>query len=312
MDKGLQDILAGADKDWIHIPCYKSVVHTVSRVVSRFFVGSKLSSNARYTDLMQGYTYHVARCGVAIRLLPTWLKPIVNKVLFDSQAKLREVENFLGPIILERLESGTMDENLPESNDMITWLWNAAPETERTVHHIAVRLIFFNIAAIHTTSSLLSHVLFNLATHSSYIEPLREEISAIVKTEGWTQAATQNMRKLDSFMKESQRLHGSDAVMIPRWTVNDFVFSDGTVVPKGYNLMVAGASINRDERYYPNALEFQGFRFVDKDPSKWSMTALNPEYMSFGTGRHACPGRFFAAAEVKTIVSRILLNYDIS
>ena len=89
-------------------------------------------------------------------------------------------------------------------------------------------MIFFNIAAIHTTSSvrlrviyslemtyrstqLLSHVLFNLATYPSYIEPLREEISAVIKAEGWTKAATESMRKLDSFMKESQRLHGSDA-----------------------------------------------------------------------------------------------------
>lgn len=81
---------------WIDIPCYKSVVHTVSRVVSRFFVGSKLSrflwrqiefpmthylhlgANPKYTDLMQGYTYHVGRCGVIIRLLPTWLKPYVS------------------------------------------------------------------------------------------------------------------------------------------------------------------------------------------------------------------------------------------
>lgn len=44
-----------------------------------------------------------------------------------------------------------------------------------------------------------------------YIEPLREEISSIVRTEGWTKAAIDNMQKLDSFIKESQRLHGSDA-----------------------------------------------------------------------------------------------------
>jgi cytochrome P450 len=33
--------------------------------------------------------------------------------------------------------------------------------------------------------------------------------------------------------------------------------------------------------------------------------------MSFGFGRHACPGRFFAANEIKLILSRILLDYDI-
>ena len=33
--------------------------------------------------------------------------------------------------------------------------------------------------------------------------------------------------------------------------------------------------------------------------------------MAFGYGRHACPGRFFAANEIKLIFSRILLEYDL-
>lgn len=112
---------------------------------------------------------------------------------------------------------------------MITWLWNAAPEHERTVHNVAVRMVFLSLASIHNLSfvrflailyrnnllicslQLLTHVLFNLATYTSYIEPLREEINSIVRTEGWTKAAIDNMQKLDSFVKESQRLHGSDA-----------------------------------------------------------------------------------------------------
>jgi cytochrome P450 len=30
----------------------------------------------------------------------------------------------------------------------------------------------------------------------------------------------------------------------------------------------------------------------------------------FGYGRHACPGRFFAANEIKMMLSRFLLNYE--
>jgi cytochrome P450 len=32
---------------------------------------------------------------------------------------------------------------------------------------------------------------------------------------------------------------------------------------------------------------------------------------SFGYGKHACPGRFYAVRKVKLIFSRLLLNYDI-
>jgi len=56
---------------------------------------------------------------------------------------------------------------------------------------------------------VLTHILFDLATYTSYIEPLREEISVIVEAEGWNKVSMEKMRKLDSFMKESHRLNGS-------------------------------------------------------------------------------------------------------
>jgi len=41
------------------------------------------------------------------------------------------------------------------------------------------------------------------------------------------------------------------------------------------------------------------------------MVSLGPEYILFGTGRHACPGRFFAVNELKAMLAYVLLNYDI-
>lgn len=35
---------------------------------------------------------------------------------------------------------------------------------------------------------------------------MREEVEAIVEAEGWTKASMGKMRKLDGFVKESQRL----------------------------------------------------------------------------------------------------------
>lgn len=38
---------------------------------------------------------------------------------------------------------------------------------------------------------------------------------------------------------------------------------------------------------------------------------VTKDFLHFGYGRHACPGRFFAANEIKLILARILLDYDI-
>lgn len=47
--------------------------------------------------------------------------------------------------------------------------------------------------------------LYDLASRPEYIEPIREEIESIISEEGWSKPSVMKMRKLESFMKESQR-----------------------------------------------------------------------------------------------------------
>ncbi len=41
------------------------------------------------------------------------------------------------------------------------------------------------------------------------------------------------------------------------------------------------------------------------------MATLSPDFLLFGHGRHACPGRFFAVNELKALVAYVLMMYDI-
>jgi hypothetical protein len=55
-----------------------------------------------------------------------------------------------------------------------------------------------------------------LAAHPEYADPMREEIETVVEEEGWTKAALNRMRKVDSFIRESQRL---SAVGACQWSL---------------------------------------------------------------------------------------------
>ncbi len=48
-----------------------------------------------------------------------------------------------------------------------------------------------------------------------------------------------------------------------------------------------------------------------KNREQYQFVSVTKENMTFGFGRHACPGRFFAANEIKLILAQLLLNYDI-
>lgn len=51
-----------------------------------------------------------------------------------------------------------------------------------------------------------TYILYDLATHPEYVQPMREEVEAALSDEGWTHAAINKLSKVDSFIKESLRL----------------------------------------------------------------------------------------------------------
>jgi cytochrome P450 len=104
-------------------------------------------------------------------------------------------------------------------------------------------------------------------------------------------------------------------VTFERVITEDYTLSDGFVIPAHTTIGVPAHAISMDPKLYPDPKKFDGFRFekVREDPQKngrAQYASSNPSSMAFGYGRHACPGRFFAANEIKAIMAYLLHNYD--
>lgn len=97
-----------------------------------------------------------------------------------------------------------------------------------------------------------------------------------------------------------------------------FKLSDGRTLPRGSFISLAINSIARDPEYYVEPNSFDGYRFYKlrrsspSEANRHQFVTTGPESLPFGHGKFACPGRFLAAAQIKTILANILLNYDIS
>jgi len=73
-----------------------------------------------------------------------------------------------------------------------------------------------SFAAIHTTTSAICQILYDLAARPEYLQPLRDEIDQVIQEDGYDKdgegflklkkVSLTKLRKMDSFMKESQRL----------------------------------------------------------------------------------------------------------
>lgn len=76
-----------------------------------------------------------------------------------------------------------------------------------------------------------------------------------------------------------------------------------------------GTRVLLDEDVYPEPHRYNPYRFIEmrKTPggeNKAHLVSATAEHFGFGHGIYACPGRFFAANELKIALAHILLKYD--
>ncbi|KAF8347875.1 cytochrome P450 [Amanita rubescens] len=313
----IHHVPASAD-EWIKIRAYPIMMDIACRASNRMLVGLPLCRNPDYIELNKQFTIDIVKAGNLINTFPSFLKRIVVRFT-DVASGIERGMRHLGPLINERLgqEARYGKDWLDKPSDIITWLFEVSKGERPSVRTITTRILFINFAAIHMTSMALTHALFDLATYSDYVEPLRREAEAIIREEGWSKAAISKLSKLDSFVKESLRLAPTGGAFIMfRKVMKDFTFSDGTTIPAGNFMCVPSLCIHTDPDNFDNAEAFDGFRFEKMreqgdDNSKHLLVSLDLDFLLFGHGRHACPGRFLAGSELKTMLAHILLNYDI-
>jgi cytochrome P450 len=97
--------------------------------------------------------------------------------------------------------------------------------------------------------------------------------------------------------------------------MEDITLPDGTYLPKNSEILVSSHPM-WDEKVFPNPESYDAHRFVNLrklpgNENKGQLTTTENHFLAFGRGKHECPGRFFAANEVKIAMAYALINYDI-
>ena len=154
--------------------------------------------------------------------------------------------------------------------------------------------------------------MYRLLAKPEYVEPLREEVDAVIKEEGWTKAGVDKMYKIDSLLRETQRLDGQSPspldpfstpktrywytrpfflVGMGRFVLRPLKLSDGMTLPAGTLIAVPASATHKDEIYHTNPEEFDGFRFAklreeEGDPmtNRYQAVSTSNEHLPFWTG----------------------------
>ncbi|KAF8989851.1 cytochrome P450 [Cyathus striatus] len=298
------------------IQCTDVFARIIARLTSRVAVGLPLCRNDEYLDNAMQYAFDVAFTSTLINIFPSFLRPLSTYVLRGPSNCINRAFKLLQPEIKRHRKVEEVDRTDDKELTLLKCLISEAKGEEKESIRLARRIMLVNFRAIYSNTATFLQALYYLAANLAYIVPLREEVEAVVSQNGWSKASMDKLTKVDSFIREAQRLHTPFGFTVTRMALKDYSFQDGTFIPENTMVCAASDAIHTDSEIYPNAGEFDGFRFSKMNEAIGSrkfeiVSAGRNDFLLFGSGKHGCPGRFFSAAEMKLLLSLIVINYDV-
>ncbi|CZR37631.1 uncharacterized protein FPRO_07178 [Fusarium proliferatum ET1] len=299
--------------DWHKIHVHSNLLRAVAQVSSRVFLGDKLCRDPELLRITTTYTHSLTMTVGKLNAWPAVLRRIVQRFLphtRELQQSVKDAQVLIGGLVKER-EAMRAKGDSTEYADVLEWLPQIAKGRSYDPALVQLALSF---VAIHTTADMVGQLLFDLIQHPQYVQQLRDEIISVLQEGGWKKNSLYNMKRLDSFMKESLRIRPINQTTIQRIAEVPITLSDGTKISQN-TLSIVPLVRHWDPEYYQDPNTFDAFRFYNArqeegKENKSQFVSTSPEYLSFGHGLHACPGRFFASNEIKIIMCHILLKYE--
>ena len=164
----------------------------------------------------------------------------------------------------------------------------------------------------------------------------------------WTKAAVAQMVQTDSVLRESLRLSsfGNRSMIRHVCAADGLTTEDGVHLPRGTMVSIVAYPAQTDPDAFDDARNFDPYRFArlrdrarasatdpaldpgqttrgstasdpaqekprSLDPSTFSFVSTGPTHLTFGHGRHACPGRFIVDFELKMMLRFLFTHYDV-
>lgn len=317
--------------EWTPIHIYPVILNFFAYMSARVMVGPELCKEWPAISLQYLNAALKAPGVVRQKYHPRfyWVAKYFSPEVKDVMKVRRRAAEFVRPELearqaaLKNAESeGTVGDS-EKHDDFIQWLMDEhrAKGKEVTPDELVQNIFITMVASMHGTSSIGYSVLLDLLAHPDALADIKEEISRVKRDElqgsqVWTRHSLGELRLLDSFMRETHRMHPFTEATMQRTVVVPYTFKDGLTLPAGISVNFTSLlhSLDRDA-HGADADIFDPKRWANKrqhfDTSKFQFASTSDDWLNWGGGPHACPGRFLADVTIKLILIYLLTNYDI-
>ncbi|KAF5024599.1 hypothetical protein F66182_3362 [Fusarium sp. NRRL 66182] len=327
LDIAFRKEIPDCQDEWIKVDINDILVRVIARISARIFLGPEEGRNEEWLTTTASYTKNLFITGFILRPFPRLLRPLVALMLptyHRLHADVASARRIVARVVSSRQAAEAQRSAEQEkSTDILQWLMDEATGDEKKVENLSQRILILSLASIHTTALTMTQALYDLCASPEYLEPLRDELNdVLIKHGGWQKTTLNYLLKLDSTLKESQRLHPVFLLTFNRIFHQPMTLSNGTHLPAGTRVAAPSHSMLQDPANVPGLTEpskFDPFRYSriredaahPENAQRFLFAMTDPRNMAFGYGKYACPGRFYASNEMKLVLAHLLLRYDI-
>lgn len=142
-----------------------------------------------------------------------WLAKYMDEDVKAVYQCRREAAGVVRPAVEARLlelKSGEQGASSLKNQDALHWLIDAQADAGLPVtpDSVAQDMLLITVVSTHTTTATALWILYDLVDHPESVAELSQEIVRVKKRHRvWNRQALGELRKLDSFMTESMRVH---------------------------------------------------------------------------------------------------------
>ncbi|KAG0227805.1 cytochrome P450 [Mortierella sp. GBAus27b] len=316
----------------------------VASAMAHVFVGAEVAKSRKVIDTFINATADFGKMlGNNRTRRASYWKSLITKanyrLLNPMQVHVQVLLEASAPVILERrreeAEAAEKGIEYVRPDDILQRLLDnfdkyGFVDLEDVCGHLMVLIL----ASVHTTTDTATTLLFYMAAFPQYMEKLFEEQCEVldaIQTEreqkrqellkkgesvpeeldpahdrDLSASAIKKMVHMDSFVREMFR-YRQEFLALSHRARKTVTLSNGVVIPKDHSVIINMRSVHQSADQGEDTTEFRPWRFVGKSKAA---TKAGADFLPFGMGKHACPGRFLAIQELKTIGVLMVSQYS--
>ncbi|KAI9308262.1 cytochrome P450 [Cunninghamella echinulata] len=317
------------------------ILQCISQSCISIFVGPEACKETSLVSTYMAMYYEVApefSLSIWHQVLP-WYHEKYMKSEYPKRENMKKhrltIKKEIEKELLRFLSKGDNTDDLPES--LLRFALKSHPQenNDETLESLTtfVQILFF-IGVLTSVGSTIG-VVMALIKNKSLLEALKQEQEEAIDDEIKEQKRLgtlsdsesvdrdefmvkninhiyRRMVKLDSYLREAFR-HGGSSLAHSHInnSDHDVVLKSGAVIKPGEDVYINFWHVHQmnKDNIEDDLSDFKPFRHVGQGSP---VTKVGENFLLFGMGKHACPGRWFAVHQMKGIITCMIRNFNIT